>query len=171
MRSAHVGIILLVHENLDHRAQAIHNLAKAGCVVVFHVNETVSTADHDRFLRALDELPCIWFCAHYHCEWDTLGMVAATQATCEMMLSKFADPRHLLYLVSGVCLPVRLVINLTAYLTLYPTNDFIESTTVSYVIWSISGLDREPFQLRLLFARKRKLAVYSIGPPSAALSP
>ena len=96
-------------------AQAIRHWAAAGCAVVVHVDTAVTASDHNHFLQELADLTTVLFCARHRCEWGTWGMIAATQAACEMMLAKFADPRHF-YLASGSCLPIRPVQDLIAYL-------------------------------------------------------
>ena len=127
-----VGIIVLVHQNLSRSAQAIRHWAAAGCAVVVHVDTAVTASDHDYFLQELGDLTTVLFCARHRCEWGTWGMIAATQAACEMMLAKFTDPKHF-YLASGSCLPIRPVQDLIAYLGAHLSTDFIESTTVSDV--------------------------------------
>ena len=44
--------------------------------------------------------------ARQTCEWGTWGLVAATQAAAEVMLTDFPEVRHV-YLASGSCLPLR----------------------------------------------------------------
>ena len=150
-----VGIIVLVHQNLSRSAQAIRHWAAAGCAVVVHVDTAVTASDHDHFLQELGDLTTVLFCARHRCEWGTWGMIAATQAACEMMLAKFTDPKHF-YLASGSCLPIRPVQDLIAYLGAHLSTDFIESTTVSDVPWSIGGLEKERFYLCFPFGWKQQ---------------
>ena len=106
MRSATVGVVVLVHQDLSRSAQAVRHWAEAGCAVVVHVDRAVTPSDHDRFLRDLSDLQQVKFCARQRCEWGTWGIVAASQSACEMMLADFADLNHI-YLASGSCLPIR----------------------------------------------------------------
>ena len=117
MRSATVGVVVLVHQDLSRSAQAVRHWAESGCAVVVHVDRAVTSSAHERFLRDLSDLPKVKFCARQRCEWGTWGLVAASQFACEMMLANFADPQHI-YLASGSCLPIRPVQDLISYLSL-----------------------------------------------------
>ena len=162
MRSATVGVVVLVHQDLSRSAQAVRHWAEAGCAVVVHIDRAVTPSDHDRFLRDLSDLQQVKFCARQRCEWGTWGIVAASQSACEMMLADFADLNHL-YLASGSCLPIRPVEDLIAYLRAHPDTDFIESATVSDVPWSIGGLHKERFHLHFPFAWKRRRWLFDLS--------
>ena len=71
MRSATVGVVVLVHQDLSRSAQAVRHWAEAGCAVVVHVDRAVTPSDHDRFLRDLSDLQQVKFCARQRCEWGT----------------------------------------------------------------------------------------------------
>ena len=51
MRSATVGVVVLVHQDLSRSAQAVRHWAEAGCAVVVHVDRAVTPSDHDLFCK------------------------------------------------------------------------------------------------------------------------
>ena len=162
MRLGAIGVVVLVHQDLSRSAQAIRHWSQAGCAVVVHVDRAVTSSAHERFLRDLSDLPKVKFCARQRCEWGTWGLVAASQFACEMMLANFADPQNI-YLASRSCLPIGPVQDLISYLEANSATNFIESTTVSDVPWSIGGLLKERFQLRFPFAWKSQRWLFDLS--------
>lgn len=154
MSRGSVGIVMLVHTALDRAEQVARHWHAAGCPVVIHCDRTTPMAEFRAFRQALADLPDIVFSARHRCEWGTWGIVAATQEASEMMLSRYADVRHV-YLASGSCLPLRPVEELIDYLAARPRTDFIESATTADVPWTVGGLDEERFTLRFPFSWKR----------------
>lgn len=150
-----VGIVMLVHTALDRAEQVARHWTASGCPVVMHVDRNVPRKTFKQFERALSDDPLIRFCRRHRCEWGTWGIVAASQSGSEMMLSEFADVRHV-YLASGSCLPLRPVQELIDYLAARPRTDFIESATTADVPWTVGGLDFERFTLRFPFSWKRR---------------
>lgn len=153
-----VGFVMLCHTALDRAAQVARHLAERGCPVVIHLDRKVPARAFDRLKRDLDDLPDVRFSPRFACEWGAWGLVQATQAAAEVMLAEFPAVRHV-YLSSGLCLPLRPVRDLVAYLDERPRTDFIESVTTADVGWTIGGLDLERFTLRFPFSwrRQRKL--------------
>ena len=149
-----VGIVMLVHTALGRAEQVARHWSAAGCPVVIHVDKFVPRETYDAFVSALSDLPDVSFCKRFRCEWGTWGIVAASQAGSELMLSQFRDVRHV-YLASGSCLPLRPVQELIDYLADRPKTDFIESATTSDVPWTVGGLDEERFTMRFPVSWKR----------------
>lgn len=149
-----VGIVMLVHTALGRAEQVARHWSAAGCPVVIHVDKGVPKRTHDAFVSSLSEVPNLKFCRRSRCEWGTWGIVAASQAGSEMMLSDFPEVRHV-YLASGSCLPLRPVEELIDYLAERPNTDFIESATTSDVPWTVGGLDEERFTMRFPVSWKR----------------
>ena len=149
-----VGIVMLVHTALGRAEQAARHWATNGCPVVIHVDKVVDRRTFDAFVKSLSDLPNVEFSRRFRCEWGTWGIVAASQAASEMMLSHYSFVRHV-YLASGSCLPLRPVDELVEYLQARPRTDFIESATTADVPWTVGGLDEERFTLRFPFSWKR----------------
>ena len=146
---------MLVHTALDRAEQAARHWAMGSCPVVIHVDAMVPRKTYSAFVKALSDVPTVLFSKRYRCEWGTWGIVAASQAASELMLSEFEDVRHV-YLASGSCLPLRPVEELIEYLEDRPRTDFIESATTADVPWTVGGLDQERFTLRFPFSWKRQ---------------
>lgn len=150
-----VGIVMLVHTALGRAEQVARHWSEAGCPVVIHVDKSVPRKTYSTFVAALSDLPQVRFCKRHRCEWGTWGIVAGSQSASELMLTEFADVRHV-YLASGSCLPLRPVQELIDYLAARPRTDFIESATTADVPWTVGGLDQERFTLRFPFSWKRQ---------------
>ncbi|WP_136636219.1 beta-1,6-N-acetylglucosaminyltransferase [Pseudooceanicola onchidii] len=149
-----VGIVMLVHADLDRAEQVARHWSAAGCPVVIHADANVPARTFRKFVKALSDIDTIQFSPRHRCEWGTWGIVAATQSASEQMLRSFPDVRHV-YLASGSCLPLRPVQELIDYLAARPRTDFIESATTSDVPWTVGGLDSERFTLRFPFSWKK----------------
>ncbi|WP_164661462.1 beta-1,6-N-acetylglucosaminyltransferase [Tropicibacter sp. Alg240-R139] len=149
-----VGVVMLVHTALDRAEEVARHWTASGCPVVLHVDKNVSRKTYKNFVAACTDNPLILFSQRHRCEWGTWGIVAASQAASELMLSAFPDVRHV-YLASGSCLPLRPVQELIDYLSARPRTDFIESATTADVPWTVGGLDHERFTLRFPFSWKK----------------
>lgn len=149
-----VGILMLVHTAFDRAEQVARHWTKYGCPVVIHVDASVKSKVYKEFVRTLEDVPDVRFCARHRCEWGSWGLVAASQSAAELLLQEFPKVRHV-YLSSGSCLPLRPVQELKDYLKARPRTDFIESATTADVPWTVGGLDHERFVLHFPFSWKR----------------
>lgn len=149
-----VGFVMLVHEALDRAAQVARFFHEHGKPVVIHVDQRVSDTNFRWFKQRLKGCANIRFSTRHACEWGNWSIVGATQTACELMLSEFAEVRHV-YLSSGSCLPLRPIEELDSYLAERPRADFIESVTTDEVDWTVGGLDQERFTLRFPFSWKK----------------
>lgn len=154
-----VGLIMLTHTAFDRAAEVARHWARHGCPVVIHVDRKVSQATFDAFRADLADLDNVRFSSRHTCEWGTWGIVAASQAAAELMLSDFPQARHV-YLASGSCLPLRPVDELKAYLDASPDVDFIESVRTEDVPWTVGGLDFERFTLRFPFSWRKQRRLF-----------
>lgn len=145
---------MLVHTALDRAEQVIRHWVAGGCPVVVHVDAAVDRQTFATFQRSLSDMGQVVLSRRYRCDWGTWGIVAATQAACELMLKRFPAVQHV-YLTSGSCLPLRPVAELVQYLAARPQTDFIESATTADVPWTVGGLSEERFTLRFPFSWKR----------------
>ena len=149
-----LGVVMLVHTALDRAEQVARHWAKAGCPVVIHVDARVPQDSYKEFQNCLSDVKVIQFSERHRCEWGTWGLVAATQAASELMLSSFENVRHV-YLASGACLPLRPVSELRDYLNKHPMVDFIESASTPDVPWTVGGLSDERFTLYFPFSWRK----------------
>lgn len=149
-----VGFVLLCHHALDRAAQLARHLARSGAPVVIHLDVRVPARQASAFRAGLADLPLVRFSRRRSCEWGTWGLVAATQATAELLLRAFPQVGHVV-LASGSCLPLRTVSDLTAWLAARPGTDFIESVATADVGWTVGGLDTERFTRHFPFSWRR----------------
>jgi len=149
-----VGFIMLCHTALDRAAEAARHWAAAGAAVVIHIDRRTGAAEVAAMQSALAGVAGISFSRRHACEWGTFGLVRATLAAAEQLLALHPEVTHV-FLVSGSCLPLRPLTELTAYLDDRPDTDFIESVTTADVGWTKGGLDAERFTLRFPFAWRR----------------
>lgn len=149
-----LGFVMLCHTALDRAAQVARYWAERGCPVVIHIDRRTPAAGPAKMRRMLADLENVRFSPRKACDWGSWGLVAATQAACELMLRDFPAVRHV-FLASGSCLPLRPVEELRAYLDERPGTDFIESVTTADVGWTVGGLNAERFTLRFPFSWRR----------------
>ncbi|KIN74364.1 DUF5927 domain-containing protein [Sulfitobacter guttiformis] len=152
--TASLGVAMLVHTALGRAEKVARHWAAGNVPVVIHVDRKVPTEKYNNFVAALGDVPNVLFSKRFRCEWGTWGIVAASQATSELLLASFSDVRHV-YLASGSCLPLRPVHELIEYLSNRPRTDFIESATTADVPWTVGGLDEERFTMRFPFSWKK----------------
>ena len=149
-----VGVIMLCHTAFKRAAQVARFWAAAGSPVVIHVDARVKSTEYANFARSLADLPGVSFSPRFACDWGTFGLVGATLAAAEMLLTRHPDVAHA-YLASGSCLPLRPHQELVDYLSAHPGTDFIESVTTEDVPWIVDGLAAERFTLRFPFAWRK----------------
>ena len=68
MSAGTLGIVMPVHGVLSRSAKVIRHWAKAGCVVVVHVDSAVPLAAYTGFTDALDDLLQVKFSLRHPCE-------------------------------------------------------------------------------------------------------
>lgn len=155
-REVRLGVVMLCHTQMTTTARMARHWAEAGAAVAIHVDRKVSPDGLLTLQSALSDLPQIFLSPRHDCDWGMYSLVAATQDAVSLLLRQFPDVTHVM-LVSGSCLPLRPVADLTAYLALDPDRDFIESVTAADVGWTVGGLNEERFTLHFPFSwRKRR---------------
>jgi len=150
-----VGVVMLVHADLDRAAQVALHWASHDCPVVIHVDKKVDDEDHKSFLDKLSTISNITFSPRRSCEWGTWSLVAASQDAAQLLLDSYEKVRHV-YLASGSCLPLRPIAELKDYLAKQPMTNFIESVTIKDVRWTVGGLSEERFTLRFPYSWKKQ---------------
>ncbi|GAA6209775.1 beta-1,6-N-acetylglucosaminyltransferase [Cognatishimia sp. WU-CL00825] len=154
-----LGVLMLVHTDLQRAEQVARHWIAAGCPVVIHVDAAVDRQTFKAFKANLSDATLVRFCKRHKCEWGMWGLVAASQSAAELMLASFEQVRHV-FLASGSCLPLRPVSELTSYLDARPRTDFIESATTADVPWTVGGLEAERFTLRFPFSWKKHRYIF-----------
>ena len=154
-----VGFAMLVHEALDRAAAVARHLAVQGAPLAIHVDARAPEAEVATLRAALDGFEHVHFVGRRRCEWGTWSIVEATREAARTLLEGFPEIGHV-YLISGACLPLRPVADLSDFLGRHPDTDFVESVTIGDVGWTVGGLSRERFSLSFPFAWKRQRALF-----------
>lgn len=155
------GFVMLCHTALDRAADVARHLARQGAPVVIHLDLRAGEGALADMKAALAGEANIRFAPRFRIDWGRFSMVAATQAASEVMLEQFPAVSHVC-LISGACLPLRPLEELSAYLAAAPGVDFIESVTTLDVNWAVGGLQAERFTLRFPFSWKRQQRAFDI---------
>jgi hypothetical protein len=151
MSAARLGFVMLAHAELARAAQMARHLAERGYPVALHLDRKIPVDDLQAIKADLADLQNVLFAPQFDCGWGLWSMVEATQASAELLLDRMPEVRHVA-LISGDCLPLAPVEELSDFLDRYPQTDFIESVTVQDVPWTIGGLQQERFTLRFPFS-------------------
>ncbi|MEP1612962.1 MAG: beta-1,6-N-acetylglucosaminyltransferase [Roseobacter sp.] len=156
-----LGVVLLVHQDLERVEQVARFWSQSGAPVVIHVDKAVSEEVYNGFVKSLSEMKNVQFSKRYRCQWGTWSIVAATQCASECILREFPQVKHV-FLASGACLPLRPVQELIDYLGARPRTDFIESATTSDVQWAMGGLNAERFLFRFPFSWRKNRRLFDL---------
>lgn len=152
------GFVILAHERLDRAAALSAHLAAGGAPVVVHLDRRVPPAAR----RAMAERagPGVAIISEHAAEWGRLGMVEASLAGARALLAASPDIGHV-QLLSGACLPLRPIGELSAFLADHSGADFIESVPVAQNTWVQDGLSDERFTLYHPFSHKFRPRLFS----------
>jgi hypothetical protein len=156
-----VGFVMMAHAALDRAGQVARHLADHGCPVVIHVDRRSPKTAFFDLVDQVRDLRNIHFAPRVKCDWGTWSLVEASRNSAEMLLTIAPDVQHV-YLISGACLPIKPLDNLTEFLAEHPDTDFIESVTIREVPWTQGGLSEERFTLTFPFAWKRQKRLFDI---------
>ena len=150
-----IGIVILAHEHL-HRTRALAKaIASRRVKVMIHVDAHVDDADFVAFRDSLVKNAHIEFADRVACEWGHFSLVRAGMGAAEKLLARWDQVSHVVQ-ISGSCLPVRPISELTAFLERHPEQDFVESHPADEGSWVIDGLGPERFTLYFPFSWKRQ---------------
>lgn len=149
-----LGVVMLCHAQMLIAARMARHWAEGGAAVAVHVDSKVPADGLLTLKTAVSDLPQVIFSRRHDCDWGMYSLVEATQDAATLLLREFPDLTHVIT-VSGSCLPLRPVADLTAYLALDPGRDFIESVTAADVGWTVGGLNEERFTLHFPFSWRR----------------
>ena len=149
-----VAAIVLAHAGFGRVEQLVRGLTAAGIKVAVHIDAR-SKRRVDAFQFAFKDDPDVVMVPRIACEWGRFSLVEASLNAAELVLKTWPDTRHVT-LLSGVCLPVRPLRDLVAFLDAHPDTDFIESVPVAKDEWVKGGLSSERFTLYFPFSYQRQ---------------
>ncbi len=137
-----VGFAMLAHDRLDRAAALAGHLSRQGAPVVIHLDRRVPDDQRQRFQASIPSDAKV--ISTRAADWGRFGLIEATLDCVEALLDDDID--HIC-LISGSCLPVRPLSDLTTMLADHPATDFIESVSLDADDWVKGGLSRERFTL------------------------
>ena len=153
---------MLAHEALHRAGEVAAWLARQGAPVVVHVDRRASKAEMRAFEEAVQGQGDITLIRRRRCDWGSWSLVDATNRAARRLLRDYPDVTHVC-LVSGACLPLRPLSDLTAFLADDPRADYIESVSVSEVPWIQGGLGAERFEYRFPFAFRGRRRLFDLA--------
>ena len=154
-----VGVVILAHEHL-HRTRALAKaIASRRVKVMIHVDAHVDDADFEALRDSLAKNAHIEFADRVACEWGHFSLVRAGMGAAEKLLARWDQVSHVIQ-ISGSCLPVRPISELTAFLERHPGQDFVESHSAAEGDWVIDGLGPERFTLYFPFSWQRQRLLF-----------
>ena len=154
-----IGVIILAHEHL-HRTKALAKaIASKRVKVMIHVDASTPDAEFQDLLNGLAKNAHIEFCPRISCEWGRFSLVKAGISAAEALLERWSNVDHVLQ-ISGSCLPVRPIDELTEFLDRNPGRDFVESYPAVDDNWVVDGLGRERFTLYFPFSWQRQRILF-----------
>lgn len=146
---------MLAHARLDRAGAVARSLAGQGAPVVVHLDPRHGGAAGQEAQDLQEGLrtPGVTVISRHAADWGRFGLVAATLAGLDRLLTDHPDLDHVC-LLSGACLPLRPVSDLAGYLAAHPGRDFIESVPVAQHQWVEDGLSLERFTLYHPFSHR-----------------
>ena len=157
-----IGIVILAHGNLRRAAQLARHMAEGGCAVVIHADKTAQEAGFRAMQAAVGDHAMIRFAPRRRCEWGRFSLVEASLDAVRLLLATWPAVSHVAQ-VSGACIPLRPVSDLTAWLEAHRDTDFIEAIPVAADPWVIGGLSEERYTLFHPFSWKRQRWLFDLS--------
>jgi len=150
-----IGVIILAHEHL-HRTRAMAKaIASRRVKVMIHVDASTDDAEFEELRDGLAKNAHIDFCERVSCEWGRFSLVEAGMSAAEALLERWSNVSHVIQ-ISGSCLPVRPIQELSTFLAERPGRDYVESFPAQDGNWVVDGLGHERFTLYFPFSWKRQ---------------
>lgn len=148
-----VGIVILAHRDLHRVAQLARALTQRGCRLVIHVDATTPQSEFEQLHAKLGTNRRISFATRVACEWGGFSLVQAGLSAAATLIDRWPEVSHVAQ-ISGSCLPVRPINELSAFLAANEGVDFVESVPARKqgTSWVIDGLEMERFTLHFPFS-------------------
>ncbi len=154
-----IAVIILAHEHL-HRTRALAKaIASKRVKVMIHVDANSSDEDARALQDSLTKNAHIDFCDRVPCEWGRFSLVQAGMNAAEKVLERWPNVSHVIQ-ISGSCLPVRPINELSDFLDQNSGRDFVESFPAEDGDWVVDGLGHERFTLHFPFSWKRQRLLF-----------
>lgn len=154
-----IGVVILAHEHL-HRTKALAKaIASRRVKVMIHVDASSDDEEFDSLRSSLEKNAHIEFCDRVSCEWGRFSLVEAGMGAAEALLRRWSNVSHVIQ-ISGSCLPVRPIGELSGFLEQHQGRDFVESFAAHEGNWVVDGLCHERFTLYFPFSWQRQRMLF-----------
>ncbi len=154
-----IGVVILAHEHLHRTRELAKAIASRRVKVMIHVDAHVDDAAYADLKVSLSKNAHIDFADRVACEWGHFSLVRAGMGAAEKLLNRWNQVSHVVQ-ISGSCLPVRPIDELSEFLERQQDRDFVESHPADDGDWVIDGLGRERFTLYFPFSWKRQRLLF-----------
>jgi len=157
-----VGFAILAHVNLHRAGQLARALADWGAPVALHVDARAPEAEFAALREACADRPRIALIDRRPCEWGMFSLVEATLDCVSHLLQTAPGIGHVC-LLSGACLPIRPLDDLSRHLRAGGPTDYIESNDIAARRWVQGGLAEERFTLHFPYSWKRQRRLFDLS--------
>lgn len=152
---ARIAFIILAHDNPENLAELARGLVGSGTGhhVVIHFDRNAPEAQFGRLSAAMASNPAIHLVAdRIRCGWGDFTLVEATLLALRLIRDRgLACDRVML--VSGACLPIRPIAELSDYLDAHPQTEFIE---VHGAEWIVAGMRQARYEHYHIFNKRKR---------------
>lgn len=150
-----IGVVILAHHHLHRTKQLAKALASRNVRVVIHVDADTDDTAFGHLQKSVSQNANIALADRVSCDWGTFSLVEAGLAAAEYLLKKWPGVSHVAQ-ISGSCLPIRPIEELTEFLENNVGRDFVESYCAKESNWVIGGLSHERFTLYFPFSWRKQ---------------
>lgn len=150
-----IGIVILTHRHLHRTCELARTLASRNVRVVVHVDANTEDSAFDWLQKALAKNGNIKFAPRLRCDWGTFSLVEAGLKSAELLLKTWPGVSHVAQ-ISGSCIPIRPIEDLSAFLDNNIGRDFAESVCARDGNWVVGGLSEERFSFYFPFSWRKQ---------------
>ncbi|MEO0342495.1 MAG: beta-1,6-N-acetylglucosaminyltransferase [Pseudomonadota bacterium] len=155
MRRAKLGIIILVHQNVDRAMKVAEFLCDQGAIIHIHFDKrsSVTLPKSHKNLKVSNQ---------FACEWGGFGLVDASLSAAKDLLAHSCEVTHIA-LLSESCVPTRPLEELISFLENHPDTDFITTKPLAEEGWIGDGLSTERLTLFHPFSYRKRRFLFDLS--------
>ena len=158
---AKITFIILAHENADHVAELAETLTSwnKDAQAVIHYDLNSPAAQFNKLRERFSGSDRVHFVKkRVKCGWGDFSLVDSVVRALRLIRERKIDCDRVM-LVSGSCLPIRPLAELSDYLDAHPQTEFIETYDSD---WMVGGLRKERYQYWHLFNHQTQHRLFSM---------
>lgn len=157
-----IGVVILAHEHLNRTRLLAKAIASKRVKVVIHVDANTDDKAVAVLKSDLAKNQNIDFCERTPCAWGQFSLVRAGMVAAEELTNRWSEITHVVQ-ISGSCLPVRPIGELSEFLERNRYKDFVESVSLEEGDWVVDGLAAERFSLYFPFSWQRQRKLFDLS--------